>query len=370
MKTITIYIARLYLVNILTLLVVLSLLIVSADMVMNLGRFADQAADRLRAEGQEVTTLRHGLLTFLGVIDIWSPRLLLLFVYLNGLVLVAGMGFTCAQLVQHREFVALLASGISLHRAARPFLVVAVLMIAGQVAVQEFAVPRVAHLLPRDQDDSGERALDGFPVNLAADGDGRIWYASAFQDRENALEQLTVWERTESGALTRLITADRATWTDGGWTLEGGLARDPSAAAPTLAIDFLATDLDPTQLKVRYFQGFAGNLSTMQLGAMIEGGALDERSIRRLDRLRWGRLGGVLCAFFTLYAVLPTFMLRMPQPMLKAGLRAAPVGLTGFAASAASTSLAIPGLPVWLSALVPAAVMLSLALALYSSMRT
>lgn len=373
MTTLARYIVRLYLVNVFTLLVVLSFFIVTVDVIVNLDKFSEQAANHIAAQGGEPSPLWQLQLTISGVIDIWGPRLLQLFVYLNGLVLVAGMGFTCSQLVQHRELVAMLASGISLRRAARPFLVVAITMMTIQAGLQEFAIPRIAHLLPRDQSDVGKRKLDEFPVRLAADGDGRLWYAAAFNDAQGLLRHLTVWERSSDGVLQRVITADSARWTDQGWVLEQGVSRlvaksiDGPRSSP---IHLLATDLDPTQLKVRYLEGFAQNLSSRQLTAMIHGGALDNRARARIDRIRWGRLGSVLCSFFTLIAVLPIFMRRLPQPMISSCLRAAPIGLSGFAASAASASLSIPGLPAWLGALVPASIMLSLAIALYSGLRT
>src|SRR4030095_16197065 len=91
--------------------------------------------------------------------DIWWPRLLSLFNFLLGMVLVAAMGFTCSQLVRNRELVAVLTAGKSLYRVAMPIVAVALGMTAVQGLNQELVIPRVAPLLLRDQGDAGKRNL-------------------------------------------------------------------------------------------------------------------------------------------------------------------------------------------------------------------
>ena len=98
--------------------------------------------------------------------DLWWPRLLQLFVFLLGMVLMGAMGFTLSQVVRHRELVAMLASGISLRRAARPILLVAALMTLVQVLDQELVLPRIAPLLTRDHGDAGKHELQGFAVRV------------------------------------------------------------------------------------------------------------------------------------------------------------------------------------------------------------
>src|SRR6056297_2814666 len=116
MNTLERYIARLYLVNVITLFVMLAGFVVTIDVIMNLDEFSRAADRELQRAGSDDSPLRHALVTTLFIFHLWWPRLLQLFGYLAGLVLIAAMGFTCAQLVRHREFVAILASGVSLHR--------------------------------------------------------------------------------------------------------------------------------------------------------------------------------------------------------------------------------------------------------------
>lgn len=369
------YVARLFLVNIVTLLVILFSLIVTVDVVINLDRFSRRATQIL-PEGQGlIDAAKHLGTTAWLVADLWGPRLLQLFTYLNGVVLIAAMGFTCVQLVRHREFVAMLAGGISLHRAGRPFLLVGLLMIGVQAAVQEFAVPRVAHLLPRDPGDSGKARAEAQPVPLTPDAENRLWHAAQFDDATGALIGLNVWEHGQDNRLIRIVSADRAAWDGRGWTLENGSARTPPATPgvappPPRPIDRLDSSLDPARLKVRLLQGFAQSLSLRELRDLVRGGGMDDATRLRLERTFWGRIAGWGCTLIALWGALSLFLVRSPRPMFAPALRAAPIALAGFAAGAAATTLAIPGLPAWFGAFVPCLALLSITVALATGVET
>ena len=310
MKTIFLYIARLYLINVIVLLVLLFSFVVTVDVTINLNRFAKAATEFADSDGSGVDHIAKTV----GVIaDLWGPRLLQLFGYLAGVVLVAAMGFTCSQLVRNREFVALLASGISLYRLATPFIAVALLITLAQAIDQEVLIPRVAHLLVRDASDSGDRSALRFRVRLAPDDEGRLFHAARFYDEEGRMDGVTVWQRDDRARVIAEITADTARWDGTGWVLENGeyRGRDDTQPRPVERID---TDLDPVRLKVRYLQGFGMNLSSAQITRIVDAGGIDGKARDRLERVRWGRVAGWWCNIVTLMAALPFFLLRLPQP--------------------------------------------------------
>lgn len=392
MRTLTRYIARLYAINLVVILAVLFSFVVSVDVVINLNRFTGAAAEALSAKaelanavdaaagGAQVKAAKasSGALaveTVRVILMLWGPRLLQLFNYLIGVVLIAAMGFTCAQLVRHREFVAMLASGISLQRAARPFVLVAIGVTLLQAVNTELLVPRVAHLLVRDAGDSAKTELDSFRVRLAPDDQGRLFSAVRFDDQTKSLEGLRIWERDADGRVTRIVSAESAVWDGKGWALTGGMASVPVSVsadrkARNEAVARVDSTLDPTRLKVRYLQGFGQALSWVQISAMLEGGGLDEQSKDRLNRVRWSHVSGMVSNVVTLFAALPLFLLRVPGPMLTASLKAAPVAMLGLVASAVASSATLPGLPVWLASFVPCLVLMPLAVFLYTSVKT
>lgn len=362
--------ARQFLVNAAALALIVISFTVAVDAVMNLDRYANRAA-RLIETGAAPDVPRAALTAAL-VLDIWWPRLLQLLVYLNPLLLIAAAGFTCAQAVRTREFVAMLSGGISLHRAAAPILAVGALFFAGQALVQELALPRVGHLLARDPGDAGERSLRAFPLHLTPDESGRLWYARRFDDRAGVLEDPAVWTPDAAGRYSRAVVARRAAWDGRGWVLDQGLvlesADDAAGRAPQV-VHRLDGGLDPARIKVRALKGFASTLSIRQITSLLESGA-DERTAAMLDRTRWGRASGLLSAFLAFWASTALFLVRAPRPMLGPALQAAPVAFGGIGAIATAASVSIPGLPLWLSAFVPTIILLAVAIALVTSVRT
>lgn len=388
MKTLTLYIARLYAINLVVILAVLFSFVVSVDVVINLSRFSGAAAEALEAKAEAVNAAAGvagkapkasqaalTLETARVILMLWGPRLLQLFNYLIGVVLIAGMGFTCAQLVRHREFVAMLASGISLQRAARPFVLVAIGATVLQAVNTELLVPKVAHLLVRDAGDSHKTTLDSFRVRLAPDDAGRLFSSTRFDDTTGTMEGVRIWERDGEGRVGRIVSADAAKWDGRGWVLTKGVATLPVSKRTeggvfTSPLERVDSSLDPVRLKVRYLQGFGQALSWRQISAMLEGGGLDEQSKERLNRVRWAHVSGMVANVVTLFAALPLFLLRVPGPMLMASLKAAPVAMLGLVASAVASSATLPGLPVWLASFVPCLVLMPLAVFLYTSVKT
>lgn len=379
------YIARQYLTNILLLFVLLFSIIVVIDFSLNFDEFTDNARKVAAERGWAGSALREALLAVVLVIDLWWPRLFLLFQYLLGMVLIGGMGFTCAQMVRHREFVAILAGGISLHRVARPLLAVALFMTGLQIANAELVLPEIAPLLTRNKTDAGQRGMGQARQPLAADSSGRLLYARAVDLDSGDILGLWVWERDERGLMTRRITADAAHWDGRAWTLQGGIAetRDDDPDGPDgpkgpgvtrTPITTLETDLDPTALRLRRFEGYSNNLSTRQLTHLIDRLSSQprppEQRLRQLERIRAGRPATMVANLLLLVIAMPFFVRREPCNMLVQSLKAAPAALAGVVMTLVATTATIPGLPPGLSVFLPACVLLPLAIASATGVRT
>lgn len=295
------------------------------------------------------------------------------------------MGFTCAQMVRGREFVALLASGVSLQSLARPFLVVALLVTGAQIVNMEVVVPSMAHMLTRSISDSGDRSVRSFRLPPSPDGETRLFSAARFIDAEQRLIAPLIYERekTPDGTFSvrSVIVADSAQWDGEAWVLENGLREpvnrrpdqegaDPIQTRTLEVVDRVESRLSPERIKVRYLTGLAENLSFRQLGEIIDGGGLTDDKASELERIRFGRYASLLAGLLTLMATLPCFLLRMPGPMIRPAMRAAPIAMIGLGAAAAASTLPLPGLPAWLGPFVPALIVLPLAIALYSSIKS
>ena len=362
------YIARQYLINVLALFVILFSFVVAIDAGLNLDRFIDRADELGTTNGEPPSGLRRGVLTATLVVDLWWPRLVQLYNYLLGIIMVGATGFTLSQMVRHRELVAIMASGQSLRRVAVPILAVSVVLTGVQLVSAEVFIPKIAPLIPRDHGQAGTRDLGATRLLLVPDAQGRLFSAARFDAARDAMIDVHIMERDGDGILTRHITADRADAVDRGWRLTGGSATTPgsegTAAAAARPVDFVASDLDPTMLRVTQFAGYSQSLSFAQIGQMLsvieraernEAGASDhlQSRIQRLERLRWSRFAIALANLIGVALALPFFLTRLPTNMVVQSLRCAPVALGAIMGGIVGSAIPVPGLPTAVSVFVP-----------------
>lgn len=367
MNRLDLYIARRYLANCIALFVVLFAFVVGIDVFLNLRRFI-QAATELDPDG---SGLKIAAATGLSIIDLWGPRLLQLFNYLSGLVIVLAAGFTAASMVRKRELVAALASGVSLHRLSAPIAVAALGVIAAQAMNQEYFLPKVAHLLPRDAKDVGRRELESFRVSLMRDGSGRLWHAGSFDPSEQRLERIAIWERDGAGHVLRRIHADEAVWVGDAWQLAGGAAERPGDRRLE-PVDRVETDLEPMVILVRQVAGFGQSLSWRQINMALSQKTtpIDDATRARLNRIRFGRVAIMLSNFSILLIALPFFLTRTPVNVASRSLKIAPVIALAMIGSIAGVTTPLPGLPVWMAVFFPPLVLAPIAIATMSNMKT
>lgn len=371
MKLLDRYIARQYLINVIALLLIFASFVVTIDVSLNFDRFVSAADRYLKEESANPGFVRRAVVTALLVADLWWPRLLQLFNYTLGLVMVGAMGFTFTQLVRGRELVGVLAGGIALHRAAVPIFVASLALTGVQIANQELVIPRIAAMLVRDHGDAGKRALGETSVPMYKDSQGRLWFAHAFKADEGELTGLMVWERDAQGLATRRISADSARWNGKAWDLENGSAvRLDEPEAPS-AVKRIETNLDPTAIKMRRYAGFAQSLSWMQVSQMLKRPELlDERGVTELERIRWGRLSILTANLLALAVAMPFFLKREPCNMIVQSLKCAPIAITALMGGVLGASAAIPGLPPQVGVFVPVMVLLPVAIGMATSVRT
>lgn len=366
-------IARQFLVNALTLLVILFGLIVIIDFSLNFDEYL-RIAEVQAQQVKEASTVRVGALTAWIVFDLWWPRLFQLYSYLFGLVLVGALGFTATQMVKNREMVAILAGGMSLWRVARPIIVVSLGFCVFSAVNREFILPELAPQLVRDKKQAGTRDLDAKGQPLCADGRGNLFFIKSFDPQTGAVQGLYCWERDATGLLSRRIYARSATYRDGGWNLTDGSAqqRTTSGGGAVQTVARLETDLDPTTLKLRRFEGFGNNLSTVQLAELVSRYRAQPQPptlrIEQLSRVRWARVSDALSVMLTLLICLPFFLRREPANMVVQSLACAPVALGALVLGVAGPS--VPGLPAELSSFIPVMVLAPIAVAAVSSVRS
>ncbi len=298
-----------------------------------------------------------------------GPRAFQFFQFMAGLLTVGAMGFTFAQMHRARELVAIMAAGVPLRRCVWAVLACALGINVLQLANQELVMPLFAEQLLISQREIGREGGGTFEVPLTCDTSGNLLHATRFDPLTGRITGFLAFERDDAGLLVRRVTARGAAWDDAGrrWTLEGGSAvareakADPSVAGPSVpvAAEAWATDLSPKSLSARHDRLFAQMLSSSELRAIAEAGAIEHS---QATRMQMGRLGLVLVNLLVLAIGIPFYLRRGPASMLRMSILCAATCVPALIVSAVIMSAPLAGLPPAVSvalpiaALIPAAV--------------
>ncbi|GIW87313.1 MAG: hypothetical protein KatS3mg108_1637 [Isosphaeraceae bacterium] len=209
------------------------------------------------------------LLAFMG--RYYLVRLSAFYDRLCGVISLMAAVFTVTWMQRNNEHLAMMAAGISTHRAIRPVLVSTALFSLGAVANQEWIIPRVAEELQRTPDDDGKRKIRTY--NSRRDIND-ILIQSQFADR--ARQEIwpfsTTFPTNRYGVMLHL-TADRALYIPEhrrGAPLRGGwLVRDASLSPADAPIDgSVLVRVDPEPLALMATVGVARLTAEALLSAL------------------------------------------------------------------------------------------------------
>lgn len=167
--------------------------------------------------------------------------------------LVAAALTTIMRLQRHNEFLAMVMTGRSPQRVARPIVVATALFVLGLVVVQEFAAPAVSEL--RDElrasllETDGEWTIDRISMR---DSQGRLVTAVEYEVGTRTAERLNVNWVNETGDDVS-VTGEHARYDPGagGWRLVNGsitVRRVDTGARDVDAATFVETDVNPDAL--------------------------------------------------------------------------------------------------------------------------
>lgn len=368
------YIARQYLFNVFALLVIMFSFVIVIDVSLNMDRFlrlADQLA--VQDSGDAPSTIRRWIVTTLLIFDLWWPKLLQLYNFLVGMILVGAMGFTFSQMTKHREFVAMMAAGVGLHRVVRPVIIIAVGFTALQLINMELVIPKIAPLLVRDHGEAGTRQLGAASVPLTLDGSGRLFRAASFDADTETLTGVYILERDDQGKASRAITAKSATFNNAGWDLTGGLVQSRGTATiePAVPIQRIESSLDPNELRMNRYESYSQALSFSQVSAMLNRESLTDPVKRaRYTRIKWGRFAVMISSLLALIIAMPFYITREPKNMVIQSLKCAPIAIIALIGGVLGASASIPGVPPAIGVFIPVMLLSVIAVAQVSSMKT
>ena len=282
-RTLTLYLAKLFVVRILAVLVMLVLVLMMLDLLSNSGKI-------LAVEG-------NGQGELLKYASLRVPQLIQRFLPYS--VLLATL-ISLVTLNQNSEVIAMKAAGLSAHQVLAPLLLTALVVAGASFAFNERVVTRATATLKAWDaaefgplpEESSVRAnvylADGSDVLTAAQLTGA---GEAIRMRD-----VTWYRRSPEGTIIEQVDAASARYEGPGWRLEEVERFDVASAASATADSIVvAQGLLPDQIDLAKIDPDA--VPFWQLGAQIK--AFEEAG-RRTGELRakwWHKLSGPLSAF-------------------------------------------------------------------------
>ena len=283
-RTLTIYLAKMFVVRILAVLVMLVLVLLALDL--------------LSATGKILAAPGNGQAEILQYAGLRLPQLVSRFLPYS--VLLATL-ITLVTLNQNSEVVAMKAAGLSAHQVLSPLLLTAALVSVGSFAFNERVVTRANATLK-----AWESAEYG-PIPPAQtggvrssvyliDGDNILTAATLTGTGENiVLTGVTWYARAPGGIIREQIRSARATYAGPGWRLENQVKFDVAGAVTERpAAVVVGQTLTPDRIMLQSIDPDAQ--SFWELSHSIDTYAAAGRNTDEMRAKWWHRLSGPLSA--------------------------------------------------------------------------
>lgn len=340
-RTVTLYLAKLFVVRIFAMLVMLVLVLMMLDLLSNSGKILAVPGN---GQGE--------LLTY---VSLRIPQLIQSFLPYSALLATL---ITLVALNQNSEVIAMKAAGMSAHQVLAPLLLTAGIVGLLNFGFNERVVTRAtATLKAWEAVDYGAVPRDsGVKANIyMTDGSG-VLTAARMEGAGEAIvmTDLTWYERNPDGTISDQINAERATYANPGWKLERATRfRVQNAVTDQLDSLVVGQGLTPEQIDLAKVDADAQPFWTLS-----ESIAAYDEAGRRTDELRakwWHKISGPLSTFLMplLGAVAAFGLARSGQLFLRAVIGMA-MGFAYFVVDSAALAMgSFGGYPPFLAAWAP-----------------
>lgn len=277
-RTLTWYLARLFIVRIFAVLIMLVMVL--------------QVLDLLGESGDILSYPGNGQGQLLYYVTLRIPQLVARFLPYS--VLLATI-ITLATLNQNSEVISMKAAGLSAHQVLAPLILAAFVISTASLVFNERVVTRATAMLDAWQSvkygpipkDSKARA------NLYL-ADGRdLLLAGSIDGPENAmvLHSATFYRRDESGIITEQLRADRATFANPGWRFENPVRFDVATTTTSRPASVtVAPGITPAKIMISNVDADSQNI--FELTRSIEAMKIAGRRTSELEAAWWHKLSG------------------------------------------------------------------------------
>lgn len=248
-----------------------------------------------------------------------------------GIIAVVAAAFSIGKMVRSGEFIALMASGVSLKRVIVPLLVLTLAFTGLLFIDQELIIPTFAPQLVRSHDTlPGEET---YKVDFITDTNGALIRAATFDVKTATMHYPTILTRSRipdslNWSVTGRISATKAVYDYDAkvWRLVDGMYTSKAAITGPRPIDSFATTLTPEDIPIRQRARYLTLLSSSQLSRLASS-PTRVRDLAQLYSQKHFRITDLIINIVMLLISLPVLICRDPRSMKSA--IAISFGITG-----------------------------------------
>lgn len=316
MKILDKYVAKNFIVGYCITAFVLVGLCLMIDLFINLDEFAERSGEGARA-------------VLINIGDYYLTRSAVWFRDLAGFITVIAAVFSTARMTVSNEFIAVMASGVSLKRVILPILILSFLSTFLLVFDQQVIIPKIAHKLVRDRD----APIEGKKITnlwFMPDDKGSLICTRKYEDQTMHFPAILLRKpvpNTVYWQVTHLIRAEEARYDAdrGGWALTNGQIMPLGDNAADLSenllrtqpLEFYASSITPEEIPLKQQEGYKSLLSSAQLAALQQ----QERRVKDVAELYLQknlRITDPIMVLVMLLITLPILVCRDPKAMKSA----------------------------------------------------
>lgn len=281
-RTLTLYLARLFLTRIVAVLIMLVLVL--------------QVLDLLGESGDILAYKGNGQMQLLYYVSLRAPQLVARFLPYS--VLLATI-ITLATLNQNSEVISMKAAGLSAHQVLAPLILTALVISGASFAFNERVVTRATSTLDAwAAVDYGPVPKDASPkANLYLADGAELLLAQSLSGEGTAmtLHGVTYYKRDADDMIVEMLRADTATYANPGWKLDRPVKFVVADTVTTrLASATVAPGITPAKIYISKVDADSQDIFTLagSIKAVHEAG----RRTSELDAAWWHKLSGPLAS--------------------------------------------------------------------------
>jgi lipopolysaccharide export system permease protein len=191
----------------------LTYLMLAFTLLFIIGDLMDNADDFMTAGASPMLMLHYYSLLLPSMIIFIVPICLLL-----------ATLYSLSMLTRHSEIIAMRASGISIYRIVRPYMLMGFFCFLFTAGVNEYTGPKYAYRAHQLLESKKHASDDVYFENIAYKNPtlGHEWHIVGFDTRTYTMHGITLRQRRPDGSDKTKITAKKGHWLDRRWWFEDG----------------------------------------------------------------------------------------------------------------------------------------------------